>query len=295
VAAVLNGEVVTLRDLEERAGAEWGRVSGLPSGTERAEQTRQVLRRAWDSLLADRLFRAQATTLGLEVNDGQVEGAIEDIKTRNHFSDAQLDQALGAQGLDRAGFRLQIRRELESMQVLNYKVRSRVKVTDEDLQNYYKTHPSAFGGEEELHVRMLFVPLAESAPPAAVQAAQGRVERLQQRLAAGEGFAALVKEVSGGQDGDLGWLGRGHSQPQLEAAFAGLADGQVSKPVRAAAGIHLFKVEGRRAAGGKSFEEAREEIRDTLVQEQTASYRDQFIAELKKDAVIELRLADLKN
>jgi peptidyl-prolyl cis-trans isomerase SurA len=295
VAAVLNGEVVTLRDLQERAGDEWTRAAAMPAGPARDEATRRVLRRAWEAVQAERLFRAQATTLGLEVSDTQVDGAIEDIKTRNQFSDQQLDQALLGQGLDRAAFKAQIRRELESMQVLNYKVRSRVKVTEEDLQNYYKTHPSAFGGQEELHVRLLFLPLAADADAATVRAAEARADRLVQRLTAGEDFTALVKEVSGGQDGDLGWLSRGHIQQQLEAAFVGLADGQVSKVVRASSGLHLFKVEGRRATGGKAFEAAKDEIRDTLVQEQTASYREQFLAELKKDAVIELRLAELKD
>ena len=103
----------------------------------------------------------QAVALQLEVNDAQVDSAVEDIKRRNNFDDAQLDLALAGQGLDRKAFKAQVRRELESMQVLNFKVRSRVKVSEEDLQNYYKTHPAAFGGAEELHVRHLFLPLAE--------------------------------------------------------------------------------------------------------------------------------------
>lgn len=294
VAAVVNGEVITLRDLQERAGEELRRAAAGPAA-EREQATRRALRRAWDALLADRLFRAQAVSLQLEVSDGQVDAAVEDIKTRNHFTDTQLDLALAAQGLDRGTFKAQIRRELESMQVLSYRVRSRIKVTDEDLQNYYQTHPGAFGGEEELHVRHLLLPLAADAAPAAVQAAQGQGERLQKRAQAGEDFTALVREISKGSDGDLGWLRRGQIQKQLEEAFVGLADGQVSALVRSGPGLHLFKVEGRRRAGGKTFEQAKEEIRETLTQEQSASYREQYLAELKKDAVIELKLPELKD
>jgi peptidyl-prolyl cis-trans isomerase SurA len=294
VAAIVNGEVVMLRELQERAGDEWRRADALPPGLERDQTVPRILRRTWEVVLAERLFHAQAVSLQMETSDGQVDAAIEDIKRRNHFDDNQLDLALAGQGLDRAGFKSQIRRELETMQVLNYRVRSRVKVTDEDLQNYYKTHPGAFGGEEELHVRHLLLPLDEKAAPAAVAAAEAQGQRLLQRLAAGEDFAALVREVDKG-DGDLGWLKRGHIQKQLEDAFVGLADGQVSKLVRAGPGLHLFKVEERRRAGGRSFEEAKEEIRDTLTQEQTASYRDQYLAELKRDAVIELKLPELKD
>jgi peptidyl-prolyl cis-trans isomerase SurA len=296
VAALLNGEVVTLHDLQDRAGEELRRAAAAPAGAEREQATRRALRRAWDQVVAERLFHAQALTLQLEIGEAQVEGAIDDIKKRNRFDDTQFDLALAGQGLDRAAFKAQFRRELESMQVLNYRVRSRVKVTDEDVQNYFRTHPAAFGGEEELHVRHLMLPLAADAAPAAVQAAQAQGARLLARAQAGEELAALVRELSkGASDGDLGWLKRGQIQKQLEDAFVGLADGQVSKLVRAGPGLHLFKVEGRRVAGGRTLEQAKDEIRDTLTQEQTASYREQYLAELKREAVIELRLPELKD
>lgn len=295
VAAVLNGEVVTLRDLQDRGGEDYRRAVALPAGAARDQATRRALRKAWDALLAERLFRAQAVTLQLEVSDAQVDGAIDDIKSRNHFDDTQLDLALAAQGLDRSAFKAQIRRELETMQVLNYRVRSKVKVSEEDLKNYYQTHPGAFGGEEELHVRHLVLPLATDASPAQLEAVRGQAERLQQRARAGEDFGKLVREVNKGGDGDLGWLKRGQIQKQLEEAFIGLADGQVSEIVRAGAGLHLFKVEERRRAGGKTYEQAKDEIREILMQEQTASYRDQYLAELKRDAVVEVKMAELKD
>lgn len=299
VAAQVNGELLTLRDLQERAGEDWRRADALPAGEARDAAVRQVLRRAFEVVLAEKLFHAQAVALQLDVSDAQVDGAIEDIKKRNGFDDAQFDLALAGQGLDRSTFKPQIRRELESMQVLNYRVRSRVKVTEEDLQNHYRTHPAAFGGEEELHVRHLFLPLAVDARPEQVQAAEAEGARLLARLAAGEDFAAVARQASRGagaeQGGDLGWLRRGQIQRELEEAFAGLADGQVSQLVRAGPGLHLFKVEERRRVGGKTFEEARSEIRDALTTEQTASYRDQYLGELKRDAVIDVRMPELKD
>jgi peptidyl-prolyl cis-trans isomerase SurA len=295
VAGSIDGEVVTLRDLQERAGEEWRRASALPAGPDREKATRRALRRAWDTLVADRLFRSQAATLQLEVSDAQVDGAIEDIKVRNRFDDTQLDLALAAQGLDRAGFKAQIRRELETMQVLNYRVRSKVKVTEEDLKNYFQTHPAAFGGEEELHVRHLMLPLAADASPAAVEAARAQGERLRERLQAGEDFAALVREVAKGGDGDLGWVKKGHVQKQLEDAYVGLNDGEVSGLVRAGPALHLFKVEGRRRAGGRTYEEAKDEIREILTQEQTSSYRDQYLAELKRESLVDVRMPELKD
>lgn len=297
VAATVNGQVITLHDLQDRAGAEWARTERLPAGPERDEAQKKLLRRVYEQVVAERLFQEQVTTLQLEVSDAQVDAAVDDIKKRNNFDDAQLDLALAGQGMDRKTFKAQVRRELESMQVLNFKVRSRVKVSEEDQQNYYKTHPAAFGGAEELHVRHLFLPLAEGAPPEAVVAASGLADQLRSRLVAGEKFGEVARDAGGapGDSGDLGWLKRGDVQKDLEDVYFQLADGEISRPVRAGPGLHLFQVVERRRAGGKSFEQAKDEIRDLLMQEQTASYREQYVAELKREAVIDVRMAELKD
>ncbi len=298
VAATINGEVVTLSDLEERAGAEWLRVEKMDPGPARDEARRAALRRAFDTVVAEKLLAKEAEVLQLDVTDAQVDAAIADIKTRNHFDDAQLDHALAEQGLDRKAFRVQVKRELETYQVLQYKVRNRVKLSDADVRNYYQSHPQEFGGEEELKVRHIFLPLPEGAAAAEEEKVRAQGEKVLQRLRGGEDFAAVAREVSKGpsaqEGGDIGWLRRGTIQKQLEDAAFALKDGQFSPLVRAGPGFHILKVEARRRGGGKSFQEAQEEIRSRLYEEQVSSFRQAYIEELKKEAVIEVKIPELK-
>ncbi|HEX9242377.1 MAG TPA: peptidylprolyl isomerase [Anaeromyxobacter sp.] len=297
VAAVVDGEVITLSEIEERAGADLRRADAL-SGAERDDARGKTLRRALDQLVSERLLQKQAKSLGLEVTDAQVEAAVEDIKTRNHFDDAQLDRALGEQGLDRAGFRAQIRRELETYQVMQAKVRGRGKVTDEDLRNYYQSHPQEFGGDPEVRVRHIFLPLREDAAPAEEAKARAEGERILQRLTTGEDFAKAAKEFSKGpsaaEGGDIGWLRRGTVQKVLEDAAFALEDGKFSGLVRAGPGLHIVKVEERRLGGAKSFEDAKEEIRNRLLEEQLGQTRQQVLDELRKSAVVEVKLPELR-
>lgn len=298
VAATVNGDVVTLSDLEERAGAEWARVERMDPGPSREEARRAALQRALDSVVAEKLLAKQAEVLQLEVTDAQIDAAIADIRTRNHFDDAQLDRALAEQGLDRATFRQQVRRELETYQVLNYKVRGRVKLTDVDVRNYYQTHTQEFGGEEEVKVRHIFLPLPEGASRPEEEKARSLGEKVLQRLKTGEDFGKVAREISKGpsaeEGGDIGWLRRGTVQKQLEDAAFALQDGQISPVVRAGPGLHILKVEARRTGGGKSFDEAKEEIRTRLYEEQVGSYRQAYIEELKKGALIEVKMPGLK-
>jgi peptidyl-prolyl cis-trans isomerase SurA len=298
VAATVNGEVVTQQELEGRGGDEWKRASALAPGPERDRAVALVLRRVFEGVVAEKLFRAQATTLQIEVTEDQITSAIEDIKKRNNADDKQLDLMLAQQGLNRATFREQLRGQLESYAVLSNKVRSKVKVTDDDVRNYYRLHPGEYAGEEELHVRHVLIPLPEGAGPAEVARAQAEGQKALQRLAGGEPFAEVARAVSRGpgarDGGDLGWLRRGTMQRSLEEVVFALKDGQVSTLFRAGPGLHLFKVEERRSGGGRSFDQVKEEIRERLSMEQTQAYREQFIVELKRDAVIDILSAELK-
>ncbi len=298
VAATVDGDVVTLSDLKERAGPEWARVEGLPQGKEREEVRRETLKRALDAIIAERLLSSAAKSLQLQVTEAQVDAAVQDIKTRNRFDDAQFEQALQSQGLDLATFRAQIRRELETYQVLQHNARGRVKVSDEDVRNYYRTHPQEFGGELELKVRHIFLPVREGATKADVEKARAQGEKVLQRLKTGQDFAKVAKEVSKGpsaQDGgDLGWLRRGTIQKQLEDAAFALQDGAISPLVHAGPGFHVLKVEARRTGGGRSYEEAAEEIRLRLFDEQASASRVQYLEQLKKDAHVDVKLPELK-
>ncbi len=70
--------------------------------------------------------------------------------------------------------------------------------------------------------------------------------------------------------------------------------GQISGLVRAATGMHVLKVEERRKGGGRAFADVKESIRDRLVNEQAESYRDQYVAELRRGAHIETQLPELR-
>lgn len=298
VAAVVNGETVTLSELQERAGLEWRRVEEMRPGEVRDAARAKALRRAFDQIVAERLFATAAKELGVEAGDAQVDAAIDDIKRKNRLDDERFEQALAEQGFDRESFRKSLRRDLETMQILNVKVKSRVKATDQDVQNYYQSHQKEFFGPDRVRVRHIFLPLPQGSSAADDDAVRLRGAQVLNRLAAGEDFAAVAREVSRGpsaaEGGDLGFLKRGSIQPELEQAAFGLEPGRVSALVKTRSGYHILKVEERRGGGAQPLDEVRELIRDRLVNEQVETYRTQYVAELRKEAVIEVRIPELK-
>ncbi|BDG03487.1 peptidylprolyl isomerase [Anaeromyxobacter oryzae] len=297
VAATVNGEVVTLIELIRRSGPAYEQATKLAPGKARDEAIAEVLRKAFDQVVADKLFQAQAKDLDLEITDAQVDAQLEDIKKRNNFDEAAFQEALKQEGLDLQTFRAQIRAQLQNFALLQYKVGSKVKASDEDLRNYYQSHPQEFQGEEEVHVRHIFLPIAGGSD-ADLAKVQAEGQRIVQRLKAGEDFAKVAKQVSKGpaaeDGGDLGWVRRGTLDRVLEEKAFALKAGQVSDLVRFGPGFHILKAEERRRGGGKTFEEAKDEIRARLLEEQGESYRKQYVAELRRDALIDVKIPELK-
>ena len=298
VAALVNGEPITLRDLQLRAGPEWAHVQSMPEGPDRDRAEVQALKGAYEAILADKLLQGQVKELGLEATDAEVDAAIDDIKKKNRMDDAAFDRALAAEGLSREALRVRVRNDLESMRVVQVKIRSKLKVGDDDLKNYYQQHPREFAAGIEVHVRHIFLPLAAAAPAADEARVRAQGEALLKRLAAGADFAQLAREASKGpsasEGGDLGWLRRGVVQPEVEKAAFGLEPGQVSGLVRTRNGYQILKVEGRRGGEPRPFDQVKDEIRDKLTYEQGDVLRKQYVSELKKDAVVELRLPELR-
>src|SRR5262249_39044490 len=90
-----------------------------------------------------------------------------------------------------------------------------------------------------------------------------------ERLKKGEDFAALAKQLSEDQanndkGGDLGFIHRGHTEQAFETTAFALQPGELSDVVETRRGLHILKVDERKAPRDKPLSEVREEILKSL-------------------------------
>ncbi len=298
VAAIVNGDVITLSELTERSGSEYRRAAEMPPGTAREQARARALQAAFESVLAERLVENEVKTLGIDVTEAQVDTAIDDVKKRNNLSDDMLKQALAAEGLSVATYRARLRKDFENHLLIAAKVQNRVKVTEDDVKGYYQSHLSEFTGDEQAKLRLILLQVPAGAPSADDARVKATGETLLARLAAGEDFADLAKQVSQGpgasSGGDLGWVKKGTMPIELERVAFALAPGQNSGLVRARTGWIILKSDDRRTAKAPPLEDVRDRIREKIGNQQADVYRKQYIEELKREAIIELKLPELQ-
>lgn len=286
IAAVVNGHIILLSEVEDAAGP------SLPPPDARGGdrfKREALLKRATDDLIADELVQEVAKDQGLEPAPSEIDGAIENVKRENRIDSKGLEAALAQQGMTMPEYRKLLAKQLTRMKVAEVKVRPRVNVTDDDVRRRYAEMTRELQATEERHVRDIFVP--SSGDPSV---AREKVEEARRRVQAGEAFEAVARETGGplaDTGGDLGWVGKDAILPALAGPAFALQKGELSDVIEAAGGYHLLYVEGVRSVGAaRSFAEAREDIRGQLFSERMAKATEEWLAELRRTADVDVRL-----
>jgi peptidyl-prolyl cis-trans isomerase C len=138
------------------------------------------------------------------------------------------------------------------------------RVTDAAIRARYDRDNAGPQGEEEVHARHILVPTETEA------------RQILAELQRGGDFAALARSKSqdpGSRDGgDLGFFKKGDMVPEFANAAFALQPGQVSPtPVHSPFGWHIIKVEERRRATARPFDDVKQEIREALLQEEVTA------------------------
>lgn len=291
IAAVVNEQPILLSEVEERAA--------LIRAMAPPEHRGQLLHDALEDLVADKLFQKQVKELNLEVGDAEVQAAIDDVMRQNGFSRPdQLEEALRSQGLSVGEYRTNLKSQLSQMKLLNLKVRSKIRISDDDVKRRFAELSAVDAGEEEVHARHVLVRVAPDAAEDVDERAREKAATIAAQAQSGEDFAKLAKEASegaSGEDGgDLGWFRRGEMTRELEVAAFHLQPGQISDPVKTKFGWHVLQVMERRAVTPAPLEEQAPELRERLFREELDRQTARYLDELKKNAVIEYRIPELQ-
>lgn len=181
------------------------------------------------------------------------------------------------------------------------KVLKGIKVTDQDLRLYYRSHKDKYRLPPMVKVRHILIRLPKNAKAVEVKQARKRIKDILTQLKKGEKFdvlAGMYSEDPGSREkgGELGWLPRNALDPSFAKAAFSAKIGKLVGPVRSAFGLHILEVEARRPAKQLPFDKVKEQVKADLLKElRTAKVRnfinDQMTSEkarINKEELIKL-------
>ena len=131
-----------------------------------------------------------------------------------------------------------------------------------DVRKLYEERSQLYDVPEQIRARHILLRLGQDATPEEVAAVEERARAVLERLRAGEEFAVVAQETSEDEGskangGDLGFFQRGQMVKAFDEAAFSLEPGTLSEPVRSEYGFHVIRVEEKKAAQHRPFEEVR--------------------------------------
>jgi parvulin-like peptidyl-prolyl isomerase len=285
----VNGDIVTQSEFEARqvAAVQTARVGAGEVERYLRENNARILQEAIDELL----LVQRAGELGYKVPAAYLNEVIEGIKKENNIaSDDDLRDQLRREGMSLDDLRRNIERSVLRRQVLQRELESKMTVPEPEARAEYDAHLADYTREPSVTLQEIFVKGEGSE-------AREKAEALVVRARAGEDFGTLARENSQGataqHGGDLGTLARGDLSPDLQKVAFALAPGAISEPIPQGGGYRLLKVVEKKDGSVVPFGEAKDELVRRLSQKRMASAYDEYVAGLRKGALIDLKVREV--
>jgi len=288
VAAVVNGQPITLTEVQERVAPELARTSPGPAGE---AQRKEYLHEALEQIIDERLVESEAQSLGIEVTDDDIQRGVDQLAKQNGMTMEQFKEALDSQHIPIEQVRDSLKRQQLVLRLLQYKVKPR-RVTDEEVQAAYAGMNK--NADYEVRARDIFISAPDGISPAQEEAARVKADAALRRIHQGESFAKVARDLSDGptakEGGDLGYFRRGQLIAAIETPAFSLKPKEVSGIVRVGGehgGFHIVMLEDKRQVAARPLAEVQEEIRNRLSNESVMKEREHYLAQLRKTATID--------
>ncbi len=250
IVAVVNSDVITKRELEERLRLVEQRMERQQvQPPPRAVMQKQVLER----LIVNRAQMQLARESGIRIDDLMLDRAVARIAETNNLSVQELRDQIERDGMSFARFREEIREEITLQRVREREVDNRLQITESEVDNFIAASAGNLeGGQQELNIAQILVRVPENASPQQVAERRKRAEEAVAALKSGGDFAKIAATYSDAGDalkgGELGWRNASRLPQLFVEAIDKLPAGQLAPIVRSANGFHVLKLVGRRSA-----------------------------------------------
>lgn len=244
IVATVDQDVVTQSELDNRIKDIHARSKSSGINLPPEEVLRQQI---LDQLINETLQLRTAKMYRVRASDQEILAAVQQILDSRGWNEAQLQQQLEQDGLSLNAFKAQLERQITMQNLTQGLVRSRIKISEQDIDNFLKSAEAQFWISPDYHLSHILIPLKSSDDPVKIEK---KADEVYQKLLNGEKFEEMAIAVSGGpmalQGGDMGWR-KSTDLPTLFAEIApNLEKGQISKPARSGAGFHILRLNGKR-------------------------------------------------
>jgi parvulin-like peptidyl-prolyl isomerase len=222
-------------------------------------------------------YICEGKDMGIEVTDEEIDKRLDELVQQYYKGDKKkFEEALKEQGVSEP----QLRREL-TMQIYQKKIFDQVtgdvKVTDEEIREYYTKNKSQYETPATRTVRHILVKKKALA------------STIEQQLRSGASFEQLVKQYS--QDpgskktgGKLTDLAQGQTVPPFDKVAFSIKTNAISEPVKTQFGFHIIQaLTAVKPADTSTLAEVRDQVREVVSQTKKTEAGQKWSEDFRED------------
>ena len=240
-SAIVNGEVITQTDIEQRLALLAISQGGKIPDAEVERLRVQILR----NLIDETLQIQAAKNAEITVSPADIDRTVTRVAANIKQSPDQMADYLKSNGSSLRTMRRQIQGEMAWQRLQRAKIESRVSVGDEEVKAVID-RLTASRGSEEYRVGEIFL-ASSPANQVEVQANAIKIVAALQQGASFAGYARQFSEAStAAVGGDLGWVRPEQLPEQLSSVLRQMGSGQLSQPIPVQGGISIIAVQDTR-------------------------------------------------
>lgn len=293
VVAVVNDDIITFSELEEEAAPTFEKIraEAPPAHVDDAIQKarKEILR----NMIDHKLLLQRAAKRKIEVSDADIDAAMQRIMEQNSLTEEQFRDQLATMGVSEEKYRASLRDQILRSRLLSYEIRSKVVITNEQVEAYYRDKYMQNNSPEGYHILQFGSGWEDTGRSASKEEAQKRAEQLREMVLAGENFNEIAKNYSdlpsGVDGGDIGTFKKNELADYMWQSIKDLHPGEVSPVVETPSGFQFFKLLSRSSDGviaQAPLENVKDEIRATLYDQELKKKFEYWVKELRENSYV---------
>ncbi len=288
-AAIVNGTIIPLKTYNGQIQAIIQQYASQGVNFQDAQMADLKIK-VLENLIDQELLYQDAKSKGLTIADSAIDTQIDAVK--GQFPDeATYKSELAKQGMTEEEIRKDIGKTLLVEDYITSKYGPTIKIEDAEVLKFYQENSQYFSKPEQVRASHILIKVEPDAEDSVKKDALNRINAIKDRIASGEEFSDLARELSEGPSnvngGDLGAFGRGQMVKSFEDAVFSLNVGNVSDIVETQFGYHIIKLTAKEAPSNVPIEEVKAQIIDHLTQVKMAELITNYIGTIKPGASIE--------
>jgi len=284
-AAKVNDRVITYGEVHEALTLILPELYRTYQGDQLDEEIEKAFKKVLNELVERTLIMEAFKERGGQIPDQYVNDEIKRVINERFKGDKALfEQVLTEQKKTREEYMETIREQMAVGMLTNEEVTRRARVTPEQVRLEYEATKERYFIPTK--VKYSVIVLNKGATPEDQGVKREEAESIRKRLLGGDDFNEMAKESSEGsravEGGAFPWMQPKDARIELQETLKTLPAGEISEIVETDTELYLVKMEARRQAGHKSFDEVRQAIKTSLNAKERARLKARWIARLKE-------------